>query len=314
MRKKILIIGAGVVGGATGKGFLGKGHRVVFHDISLNVRSRFAAGGYEVCEDYDLHDFDISMLCVNTPTYNNKIVLDYLHRALEKLGTRLADISDHHLVVVRCTSLPGTTEEMIIPMLEHYSRRKAGNDFSVCVNPEFLREVSAEEDFTKPWLIVIGAHDTRSETELKEIYQPFGADIVVVEIRAAEMLKYAHNMFNATKISFFNEVYMVCQRLGVNGDVVNSLVAKTAEGMWSPEYGTKGGRPYGGSCLPKDTRAFRTFVQELDLNRMLLLDAVIKVNEEMGEQVNGAQRVPWQANYAGDLDSEMASATAWRVL
>jgi UDP-glucose 6-dehydrogenase len=84
-----------------------------------------------------------------------------------------------------------------------------GKDFGVCVNPEFLREVSADEDFTKPWLIVVGASDKRAEKELKQLYQPFAADIVAVEIKVAEMLKYAHNMFNATKISFFNEVHMV---------------------------------------------------------------------------------------------------------
>ncbi len=303
MRNNILIIGAGVVGGATGKGLLAKGHRVVFCDISLNVRARFAAEGYEVCEHYDLHDFDVSMLCVNTPTHNNRIVLDYLHRALKKLATRLADISDYHLVVVRCTSLPGTTEEMIIPMLERYSRKKVGNDFGVCVNPEFLREVSAEDDFANPWLTVIGAYDKRSEKKLKEMYQSFGADIVISEIKEAEMMKYAHNMFNATKISFFNEIHTVCQSLGINSDAVNSLVAKSAEGMWNPEYGIKGGRPYGGSCLPKDTRAFRTFTEELNLNRMLLLDAVIRVNEEMGEPVDGVQRVQWQEDYADVLAS-----------
>jgi len=310
MRKNILIIGAGVVGGATGKGFLGKGHRVVFCDLSPNVRSRFAAEGYEVCEDYDLHGFDVAMLCVNTPTHNNRIKYDNLQQAVRKLGTRLADKSDYELVVVRCTALPGTTEQMIIPMLEHYSRKKAGGDFGVCVNPEFLREVSAEDDFANPWLIVIGAYDKRSREKLKEMYEPFRADIVITEIKVAEMTKYAHNMFNATKISFFNEIHMVSQSLGINSDAVNSLVTKSAEGIWNPEYGIKGGRPYGGSCLPKDTRAFRTFARELNLNHMVLLNAVIKVNEEMGEPVNGGERSESQQENTAALDLDMAGITA----
>jgi len=108
----------------------------------------------------------------------------------------------------------------------------------------------------------------------------------------AEMMKYVHNLFNATKISFFNEMHVVCQKLGIDSQAVNSLVVKSAEGMWNPKYGTAGGRPYGGSCLPKDTRAFRSFAEELNLSRILLLDAVIKVNEEMGEQIPDEQLCP----------------------
>jgi UDPglucose 6-dehydrogenase len=104
--------------------------------------------------------------------------------------------------------------------------------------------------------------------------------------------------------------YTWCQSLGIKSDVVNALVAKSAEAMWNPEYGVKGGMPYGGSCLPKDTRAFRTFAQESNLNPMLLLDAVIKVNEEMGEPVDVAQMVQQPENYAGTLDLEMSRATA----
>jgi len=261
------------------------GHHVVFYDVNPDVLSRLHTEGYETCDDYDLREFDISMLCVGTPIRNDRIVLDYLHNAIKKLGAKLADINRYHLVVVRSTCLPGTTEERIIPMLEYYSEKKAGADFGVCMNPEFLREASAEEDFAHPWLVVIGTYDERSGKELVELYQPFKAEIVVTELKVAEMMKYVHNLFNATKISFFNEMHEVCQNLGIDSEVVHSLVAKSAEGIWNKRYGTVGGRPYGGSCLPKDTRAFRSFARKLNLNPMTLLDAVITVNEEMGEQV-----------------------------
>jgi len=285
MKKSILIIGSGVVGQSTGKGFHGKGHYVVFYDINPDVLSRLSKEGYNTCNDYDLREFNISMLCVCTPTRDDKIVLDYLHSALKKLGTKLADINKYHLVVIRCTSLPGTTEERVIPMLEYYSGKKAGLDFGVCVNPEFLRAATAEHDFAHPWLTVIGTYDERPGKELEELYQTFGAEIVVTKIKVAEMMKYVHNLFNATKISFFNEMHVVCQQLGIDNETVNSLVVKSAEGIWNPKYGTAGGRPYGGSCLPKDTRAFRSFARKLNLNPMTLLDAVITVNEEMGEPV-----------------------------
>ena len=107
----------------------------------------------------------------------------------------------------------------------------------------------------------------------------------LVRIEVTEMMKYVHNLCNATKISFFNEMHLVCQKLGIDSQAVNLMVAKSAEALQNPVYGTVGGRPYGGACLPKDTRAFRSFADELNLNQMHLLDAVIKVNEEMGEQV-----------------------------
>jgi len=292
MKKNILIIGSGVVGQATGKGFYVKGHRVVFYDVNPDVLARLSEEGYETCADYDLREFDVSMLCVYTPTRNDKIVLDYLRNALEKLGTKLADFNRYHLVVVRSTSLPGTIEEKLIPMLEYYSGKKAGVNFGICMNSEFLRAVTSEQDFAHPWLTVIGAYDQRSGKELEELYQPFGAEIVVTELKVAEMMKYVHNLFNAAKISFFNEMHVVCQKLGIDSEAVNSLVVKSAEGMWNPKYGTVGGRPYGGTCLPKDTRAFRSFAEELNLNPMLLLDAVIKVNEEMGEQIPDEQLCP----------------------
>ncbi|MBA7698218.1 GDP-mannose 6-dehydrogenase [subsurface metagenome] len=289
MKKNILIIGSGVVGQATGKGFHSKGHRVVFYDVNPDVLSRLSEEGYNTCDDYDLREFDVSMLCVCTPTRNDKIVLDYLHSALKKLGAKLADINRYHLVVVRSTSLPGTTEEKVIPMLEYYSGKKAGLDFGICMNPEFLRAAKSGHDFAHPWLTVIGAYDQRSGKELERLYQPFGAEIMITELKVAEMMKYVHNLFNATKISFFNEMHMVCDKLGIDSQAVNSLVVKSAEGIWNPKYGTTGGRPYGGSCLPKDTRAFRSFAHELELSRMPLLNATIRINEEMGEQIPDEQ-------------------------
>ncbi len=285
MKGNILIIGSGVVGQATGKGFQAKGHRVVFYDVNPDVLSKLSEEGYDTCDDYDLREFDVSMLCVSTPTRNDKIVLSYLANAVTKLGVKLAEVNRYHLVVVRSTVLPGTTEESIIPELEYWSGKKAGVDFGVCMSPEFLRAASAEEDFARPWLIVIGAYDRRSGKELEKLYRPFEAEIVVTELKVAEMMKYVHNLFNATKISFFNEMHLVCQKLGIDSRAVNSLVAKSAEALWNPLYGTVGGRPYGGACLPKDTMAFRYFARELNLSHMTLLDAVIKVNEEMGEQV-----------------------------
>jgi len=285
MSKDILIIGSGVVGGATGKGLQALGNHVVFHDIDEAVLARHRDDGYETAADYDLNNFDISILSVNTPTRTNRIVFNYLHRAVEKLGSKLAVTNRYHMIIIRCTLPPGTVVEEIIPILEYFSGKKAGRDFGLAVNPEFLRAVSAADDFLNPWLVVIGPYDKKSERIMRHLYQSFADKIEVVDIRIAEIMKYVHNLFNATKISFFNEIHMVCKELDIDSDKVASLVARSAEGMWNPAYGTKGGRPYGGTCLPKDTRAFRAFARSLELNPMILLDAVIKVNEEIGEPI-----------------------------
>jgi len=261
MKRNILIIGSGVVGQATGKGFQSKGHRVVFHDVNPDVLSKLNKQGYETCGDYDLREFDVSMLCVCTPTHDDKIVLDYLRSALKKLTTKLAEINRYHLVVLRSISLPGTTEEKVIPLLEYYSRKKVGVDFGICMSLEFLRAATAEENFAHPWLTVIGAYDQRSGKELAELYRPFEAEILVTELKVAEMMKYVHNLFNATKISFFNEMHVVCQEMGIDSQAVSSLVLKLAEETLNPKYGTVGGRPYGGTFLPKDTRTLHSFTK-----------------------------------------------------
>jgi UDPglucose 6-dehydrogenase len=283
--KNILIIGSGVVGQATGRGLGKLGFNVCFHDINEKVLENLQKEGAQNCRDYNLADYDMSVMSINTPTRNNKIMLHYLHQAIKTLGQKLAQIKHYHLVVIRCTLLPGTTEEKIIPMLEYYSGKTIGQDFGLCYNPEFLRAVSAEDDFLNPWLTVYGAYDQRSSDLFRPLCEMCTDKIEVVAIREAEMMKYMHNIFNATKISYFNEMHMVCNKLGLDSDKIAALVAKSAEGMWRADYGIKGGSPYGGTCLPKDTRAFHSFAHKMDLHPMPLLGAVIKINEQMGEPV-----------------------------
>ena len=293
--KRIAVFGTGYVGCVTAACLSRDGYQTIGVDIdsekvaALNagespvvepglselVADQVAAGRLRATEDFReaIKETDIAMIAVGTPSDRTGAVsIVALEKVIESIGQSLNENSHPYTVVVRSTLLPGILENRLTPLLAETSGANLGEHINICNNPEFLREVSAEADFANPWLIVIGAYDKRSEEILKQMYEPFGADIVITEIKVAEMMKYAHNMFNATKISFFNEIHMVCQSLGINSDAVNSLAARSAEGIWNPNYGIKGGRPYGGSCLPKDTRAFRTFARELNLNRMALLD------------------------------------------
>ena len=292
---RIGVIGAGVVGQAVGKGLAHYGHDVVFCEVNPSVMESLEAEGYEALtpEEFLAADTDATMICVGTPTANGVIDLSHLEEACYTAAMTIRNSHRYHLIVLRCTVPPGTTEEFVIPRLEGWSGKSLGADFGVCYHPEFLREVSALEDFIKPWIIVAAASDHQADRAFRQLYQPIsdqtGASLVMTDLCAAEMVKYAHNLFNATKISFTNEIWSVCREIGIDGNTVMDIVSQSAEGMWNPRYGIKGGRPYGGSCLPKDTLAFLHYAKEREINTSLL-QAVIQVNDGMAMECPVATR------------------------
>ena len=286
--ERIAIVGSGVVGRATGKGFSGLGHDVVYADSDPNVVRRLCQEGHHAIDPGALMKAQPSIIMICVPTPNNRDGrqdLASLEAALCAIGPLLAS-GGYRLVVVRSTVLPTVTENLVLPALEAWARGKAGRDFGVCMNPEFLREASAEDDFLKPWIVVIGELDRRSGDLLEGLYRPLchrsHAPIFRTDLRTAEMMKYAHNLFNATKISFANEMWLVSRELGIDGNQVMALVAQSAEGMWNPRYGIRGGLPYGGSCLPKDIDAFANLVRDLGWYTPLL-EAAIHVNRRTEE-------------------------------
>lgn len=288
---KLAVIGSGVVGQATGKGFIAKGHEVIFCDINPEVLAQLESQGYKVCPPNLLEresGIKAFFLPVSTPTIDGKIELNFLKSAIANLGNGvLKKHSDYCVVVIRSTVPPGTIEGYLIPLLEKYSGKKAGKDFGVCMNPEYLRENSNEEDFKNPWIVVIGEFDEQSGKKLEEIYIPVNCPIIHTLIKEAETQKYVHNLFNACKISFFNEMRMICDTVGVNADIVFKLVSMSAEASWNPQYGIRDFGPFGGTCLPKDTTAFFTWAEEELGEHTPLLRAVIRVNENIKEKRNG---------------------------
>jgi UDPglucose 6-dehydrogenase len=280
---KIAIIGAGVVGQATGKGFINSGHSVIFVDVNAGVINFLRAQNLEasLISDIAKLNYEIAIICLPTPSKYNTVDLSYIEKVLPFLCAKLLDSKTYQLFVFRSTIPPGTTES-IISVLENMSGRKAGKDFGVCFNPEFLREASSEDDFLHPWSIVIGSLDAKSKDMLMMIYDEIiknnPVKVLVTDLKTAEMIKYAHNLYNATKISFTNEIWTVCQKLNINSDIVMESVARSAEGMWNPRYGIKGGYAFGGNCLPKDTECFLTYARnELGLE-MPILESIIKTN------------------------------------
>lgn len=285
-KKKIVIVGSGFVGKAAGKGFLELGHDVSFVDINNIVIEQLNKEGLVSCnfEAQCATGGDLYMVNVLTPNYNDHIDFRFIESAMVSLGEILKRSTNWPLIVIRSTVPPGATRERFLPILEQYSGKQAGKDFGIAMNPEFLREVTAEKDFKHPWIIVIGSDDPRSASFLEQLYQPFDAPIHLVSIKEAEMMKYVHNLYNAAKISFFNEMRMIAETAGVDADTIFPLVVKSAEASWNHTYGIKNMGPYDGSCLPKDTRAFLTWASQQHQKKLPLLHAVIKVNEHLKDK------------------------------
>lgn len=283
----IAIVGSGVVGTATGKGLYAKGHRVVFCDVSASRRAELRASGNETVEPEGLRekDFDAYLISVPSPSIDGVVDTSFVEAASAAVGQAIRQHAGWPLVVVRSTVPPGTTEGLVRAAVEAESGRRAGDGFGLCMNPEFLREISASEDFVDPRVIVIGALDLRSDRALRRLYAPWSdVPVVSMSLRSAEMTKYTSNLFNATKISFFNEMEQVCVALGIDPRVVFATAARGAEGLWNPAYGTRALAPFGGACLPKDTTGFLGFARERGLAEdMLMLQATIETNARVAQ-------------------------------
>lgn len=278
----IVIVGAGVVGQATGKGFAKRGHQITYVDVNKHRLEQLRQQGLNATTsaEVDWSVADLVMLTVSTPTVNQQIILDHIKQAAHEIGRGLAGTSKYVCVVVRSTVPPTTTEQIIRPILENASGKLSGVDFGLAMNPEFLRQRTAESDFDRPWITVLGVADQLTMQVLYDLYMPFGGLIVHCTPTEAEMIKYVNNVYNAVKISYFNEVHQICENLGIDSNVVGSIVARSAESMWNPLYGTRGGAPYGGACLPKDTEAFMAFCNAHGLEHKML-EATIAVNEQL---------------------------------
>lgn len=285
MKPKICIVGPGVVGQATGKAFVKLGFETAFLGGNHEKTTKLREEGYTVYTREDLfdgsYDFDISMLTVPSPTVNGSVDLTAITSASIDVGKRLRlSTKDYHLVTVKSTVPPGTTENIVAPMVEEYSGRKRGIGFGLCMNPEYLREQTAYEDALQPRVILIGQHDQRSGDLLEHVYKKFTCPIVRCTIQEAEFQKYVHNLFNSTKITFFNEMRQIGDRVGLDAQKIFEVTTQSAEGMWNPAYGIRDFGPFSGSCLPKDTKAFLSWAQEYNVD-LPLLKTTIDVNENL---------------------------------
>lgn len=314
---KVAVIGTGYVGLVSGVCLADYGHRVICVDMDAAKVDRINRGeapiyekgleellekniGVNLTATIDLASAvlasDISLIAVGTPFDGERIDLSFIETVSRQIGAALAQTDDYHVVVVKSTVVPGTTDGTVLPILEASSGKKAGPDFGVGMNPEFLREGEAVEDFFYPDRIVLGAIDEKCGKILAELYAPFKeVDKVFTNTRTAEMIKYTANSLLATMISFSNEIANLCSSVG-GIDVTEVMQGVHLDKRLSPilpegrrvvpSFTTyiEAGCGFGGSCFPKDVKALIAHGKTYG-NSMRLLDAVIRVNQLQPDQV-----------------------------
>ncbi len=289
---RISIFGLGYVGAVCAGCLSARGHDVVGVDISAtkidlinNGKSPIVEPGLEDLLQQGLRsgrlrgttdvaaavrDTEVSFICVGTPSKKNgDLELDYIEGVCREIGLALRDKAERHTVVVRSTVLPGTAKNVVIPLLEDCSGKKAGVDFGVAVNPEFLRESTAIKDYDFPPMTVIGELDKAAGDLLESIYSELDAPIIRKDIDVAEMIKYTCNVWHAAKVTFANEIGNIAKAVGVDGREVMEVICQDHKLNLSKYY-MKPGFAFGGSCLPKDVRALSYRATSLDVDAPLI--------------------------------------------
>jgi GDP-mannose 6-dehydrogenase len=297
---KICVLGLGYVG-AVSAGCLAKdGHEVIGvdpertkvdlinsgrspiieKDIGDIIREQVAAGRLSATTEvsHAVRHTDLALVCVGTPSRaNGGIDLRFIRRVCEQIGEAIQAHAGAPVIVMRSTMLPGTMREVVIPLLERASGKKAGQEFGLCINPEFLREGTAVHDYYHPPKTVIGEVNRASGDLLANLYAKTPGPLIRTTIDTAEMVKYADNAWHALKVGFANEVGTLCKALDVDAHRVMEIFCQDHKLNLSPYY-LKPGFAFGGSCLPKDLRALLYKAKTLDVT-LPILSSVLPSNQ-----------------------------------
>ncbi len=296
---KISIFGLGYVG-CVGAACLAKlGHHVIGNDVSENkvnlinqgkptiieadidklIKEGHKKGLIEASMDYHyaVHNSEISFIVVGTPSSKEgHLNLNYIYGVAKQIGGALKDKDSFHIIAIRSTVLPGTNQK-VGEIVAEASGKERGKDFTIVSNPEFLREGTAVRDYMEPPLTLIGTDSDIAEAKFRELYRDIPGEFISTEIKVAEMMKYVNNTFHALKIVFGNEVGNICKALDIDSHKVMEIFCKDMQLNISPYY-FKPGFAYGGSCLPKDSKALRTLAHDLYVD-VPVMNAIDPSNE-----------------------------------
>ena len=289
---RVAIFGLGYVGSVTAACLARNGHNVIGVDIAEGklenirngraplgeaglddlIQSAVASGRLSVSNDaaFAVENSELSLVCVGTPNLDSgALTTGHLKRVCEEIGSVLKHAAANHVVCIRSTMLPGTLRTVIIPALEEASGMSSGTEFHVAVNPEFLREGSAIDDFDNPPKVVIGTDSDHAAEIVANLTAGTDAPVFRISADVAELVKCVDNAWHATKITFGNEVGELCRIANVDShELINVFLSDTQLNI-SPIY-LKPGFAFGGSCLPKDVRALNYFARHADAELPLL--------------------------------------------
>ncbi len=306
---RISIFGMGYVGAVCTACLAQRGHQIIGVDVSKHKVELINAGKSPIVEpgleelltagknsghiratsDYmdAIQNSDITMVCVPTPSKaNGDLSLEYIEAVCREIGFAMREKSSRHTVIIRSTVLPGTVKGTVLPILEDCAQMKAGVDFGLGVNPEFLRESTAIHDYDEPPMTVVGVLDDQTGHLMESLYSDLNAPFICKPIEVAEMIKYTCNVWHAVKVGFANEIGSIAKALKVDGREVMDVVCRDHKLNISSYY-MKPGFAFGGSCLPKDVRALNYRASKLDV-KTPLISAVMPSNEY---QVNRAFQI-----------------------
>ena len=301
---KISIMGLGYVGAVSAGCLAKEGHEVIGvdpqqtkvdlinagktpiieKDIGEIIQKAVAEGKLRATTDVAeaVKHTDLSLVCVGTPSLGNgHIDLKYVRRVCEQIGEGLRD-HPGHTVVIRSTLLPGSMKTVVIPALEEASGLKAGRDFGLCINPEFLREGTAVHDYFHPPKTVIGEVEKGSGDLVEKLYGHMPGPMIRTDYETAEMVKYADNTWHALKVAFANEIGNICKGLGLDSHKLMDIFCQDTKLNLSPYY-LKPGFAFGGSCLPKDVRALSYKAKLMDV-KVPIIDAILPSNDAQIER------------------------------
>ena len=323
----VSIFGLGYVGAVTAACLAERGFRIVGVDVNRAKVDMINAGQTPIVEEKigdvvrqavdsehltatdDVQaavlSTDASLVCVGTPSKaNGDLELTYVRRVAEQIGQAIGKKDSYHTVILRSTVLPGTTENVVLPILEEHSGKRVGIDFGLCFNPEFLREGSSVKDFHAPPFTLVGVTHQQDAEVVRELYGWLDAEFLVEDIRTAEMVKYINNSYHAVKVAFANEVGRLSAALGIDSHAVMNIFCKDTKQNLSAYY-LKPGFAFGGSCLPKDLRAILYKAKSVDVPLELLqstllsnktqIDAGIQLVEQLGNKKVGLLGLSFKA-------------------
>ena len=253
---------------------------IIEKDISELVEQMVSQGRLHATTEIEkaLLGVNLVYICVGTPNEDDgSLSTQAIVRTCESIAASMSLMAEYPVIILRSTVMPGTTEDLVIPTLERISNKKAGVDFGVCFNPEFLREGTSIFDFYNPPQTVIGTRDDRTNQVVSGIYQPLQAPLVKTEIKVAEMIKIVCNVYHALKITFANEIGNVCKQYGIDSHHVMDIFCNDKKLNISPAY-LKPGYAFGGSCLPKDIHGLLYLARQTNVE-LPVIESILPSNE-----------------------------------